>query len=204
MSKFDARILDADEALAARHFCYDVYAGQLNWLPAEGNPSGWVVRQDAQGFYFEDMFNRTARWFGVFEAGSFACTGRVFTPADKGLELELYNTIPPQYKEEGRTRVELNRLTVDARYNGSPVIGLLLREMFSYVRESRIDYVFVAAPPASMPIVMDIGFSVVNTFKYAPEDEEYVSCTLFDTTDRVKLDEQIKILESKKYTLNFF
>ena len=200
---FSVKRLNKRETQHAKHFLYSVYAGQLNWLPQPDNPSGWAVERDEDGEYFDDIYNDTARWFGVYDGGPLAASGRLLYPVGSKLEIELYDSIPDEFRGNGLSRVEMNRIAVDESYNGTEALSLLFREMLLFVREHQIDCIFTAAPESTLPIIEDMNFRILRSFKYAPEDTSPAYCAVFEAEDPDRITETLVKIDGKAYYLDF-
>lgn len=198
-----AKQLNHNETLRAKHFLYKVYAGQLGWIPDRQNPSEWVVKEDSDGTYFEDLFNEKAQWFGVFEKNGFVASGRLLSPVNSKLELELYTDIPERFLAGNSVRVEMNRIAVDKAHNGTEALGLLFREMFLYAQRTGIDYIFTGAPESTMTIIRELNFRTLTQFSYAPDGSDTAYCACLEIKDKATLEKTLTTLEGKRLTLTF-
>ncbi len=195
--------LNQSETRAAKHFLYEVYTEELGWIPEPGNPSQWVVLEDSEGAYLDDMFNRSAHWFGVFDGPRFAASGRLFFPVKSKLEIELYDTIPCEFRGHGKIRAEMNRIAIAETYNGTAVPALLFIEIISFARKKGIDYLFTAAPEKTVDIISMLDFQILHQFKYHQNDTHPAYCAVFDVNDDAKVQRVIRSLETAKITIRF-
>ncbi|HEQ71298.1 MAG TPA: hypothetical protein ENN69_02315 [Spirochaetia bacterium] len=207
MIPLTAKVLDAAEALAATHFVYTVYAGELRWLPAEKNPSQWEVRRDEQGLYFTDMFDREATWFGVFHGKRFAAAGRLVRPVNGKLEVELYQELPDHLAWETK-RAEMNRLTLAAEFADSPALMMLVRSIFEYTAEHDIEFLVEGVPDAAMKFAERIGLTPLEPalyFRYSPEDPADSSVMYMDCRNAQEMRNRVTGLdESIAGSFTFF
>lgn len=197
-----ARELNRTETQGAKHFLYDVYVRQLGWHPPADNPSQWRVYHDDSGPYFDDIFNQSAVWYGVFDGETTAAVGRLVTPLNGRLEIEHYTVVPPEYRTG--TCCEMNRLAVDSHYNDTPAVSLLCASLLRHALDSAFDRILVGAPSASVSLLQKIGFSVIHQFGYSADDPSGAHLTCFDLSDRAKAASIMETAASDSASLRFF
>ena len=208
MSELRGRILDNKDIIRAKHFVYQVYAQELNWLPAEHNPSNWIVKQDEKGRYFSDIYDATAIWFGVFTADEQVAAGRFISPINNKLEVELYQEIPEFLKKKQEKRVEVNRIAVLQKYTNSPALLILLQTMYEYLIESSIDFIVTGIPKATVDFARLIGLKNLDPplhFFYTKRDSTGATVMYRDCRNKEKVKEQINQLNMEAVkTFKFF
>lgn len=208
MQELKGKELNAREVIHARHFVYNVYAQELNWLPAADNPSHWKVKKDEQGSYFSDIYDVASVWFGVFAGQELAAAGRIVEPLDNKLEVELYQEIPDFIKNEQIKRIEINRLAVKKRYSSSPALIILLQTMFQYILDNSIDFVVSGVPEATIDFALLIGLKDFNPpmhFFYSKADTAGATVMYCDCRKKQEVRMQMKKLNMEVIkTFNFF
>lgn len=206
--EFSVKQYSSDRALAVKHFLYRVYADEMGWLPEDGNPSDWTVKEDGQGGYFTDKFDDTAVWFGVFNAGEQAAVGRVIVPVESKLEVELYQEIPARFKVEGILRAEINRLAVAKKYNKSPALSKLMCAMYGYILAEKIDYLVGGIPNPTLAFAKAFGFKPLEPpliFSYSGNDTDDAQVMYLDLKGSGRAQQIIQRLTSETvFNLKFF
>jgi hypothetical protein len=198
MQKFVGKKLSNEkQALRAKHFVYEVYAHELNWLPQPGNPSNWIVAQDEQGHYFTDKFDTVAVWFGVCAGDEMVAVGRFIEPLDNKLEVELYQEIPEFLRKKQEKRVEVNRLAVLRKYTNSPALLILLQTIYKYLLYSSIDFIVTGVPKATIDFAKKIGLKNLDPplhFFYTKGESTGATVMYRDCRNKENLKKQISQL----------
>jgi hypothetical protein len=165
---------------------YQVYALEMKWLPAPGNPSGWTDEEDQYGPYFQDIFSRTAQYFGVFDGERLIGTSRAIRPVNGKLEIELYYDLPEALTRG--SRVESNRVAILRDYADSDASLLLARELVAYLSESGMELCLTTSlDKAFTDFCLSLGLQALEdggTFKYNPSDSQTVQILYLDCRDK--------------------
>ena len=191
---FKCRSFPAEDkqVLVIRKFIYQAYAIDLHWIPPAKNPSQWtVVDRDRSEPYFVDFYDSHADWFALYTKDKDELIGccRTIKPKEGRLEVELYHSIPSEYKKASAP-AEMNRFALKKEYLASNAPLILFLAVVEHALSKNIDALFIATPVTIADFCVKIGFRRIEgaVFKYFPSDPLDTSLLVLDLKDKALME----------------
>ncbi|RYZ89426.1 MAG: hypothetical protein EOP04_06860 [Proteobacteria bacterium] len=196
---FTARqLVTPEEINDLKSLIYDVYIGEMQWVPRSDNPSGLRNIKDGDRTYLDDNYSTESVWFGVFHDGALAGGIRAMKSREGKLEVEHYYDLPSHVTARRSQSVEVNRMAFKPQFRESMAPIVLFYNLALYLAKQKTEFVVTtASEPEPAGLCKKLGFKPTDdiAFKYSPADVNSVKTFVLDCRNEGALERLIALCE---------